>query len=166
MTTNQEIDTTTEFDVFDAELAGDEYLSFLLADEVYGVEILRVQEIKGWDRITPIPNTPDYLCGVLNLRGTIVPIVDLRRRFDMPVKAYTKTTVIIVLKVEGVTERTVGIIVDAVSDAHNVTEDQIRSTPDLGASVETQFIKGLVAINNDMMMLLNIDSLLSVEALG
>lgn len=166
MTDIQQIDSAPEFAVSEPELAGDEYLSFFLDNEVYGVEILKVQEIKGWDTITPIPNTPDYLCGVLNLRGTIVPVVDLRRRFEMPRKAYSKTTVIIVLKVEGVTQRTVGIIVDAVSDAHNVTEDQIRTTPDLGASVDTQFIKGLVSINDDMMMLLNTDLLLSVEALG
>jgi len=166
MTDIQQIDSAPEFAVSEPELAGDEYLSFFLDNEVYGVEILKVQEIKGWDTITPIPNTPDYLCGVLNLRGTIVPVVDLRRRFEMPSKAYSKTTVIIVLKVEGVTQRTVGIIVDAVSDAHNVTEDQIRTTPDLGASVDTQFIKGLVSINDDMMMLLNTDLLLSVEALG
>jgi purine-binding chemotaxis protein CheW len=150
----------------DVEQAGEQFLSFVLGGEEYGVEILRVQEIKGWDNVTPIPNTPDYLCGVLNLRGTIVPVVDLRIRFDMERKKYTPTTVVIVLKVEGVTMRTVGIVVDAVSDAHNVTQDMIRPTPDFGTNVDTKFIKGLVPIENNMMMLLNIDQLLSVEALG
>jgi len=144
----------------------EQYLSFLLADEEYGVEILRVQEIKGWDQVTHIPNSPHFLCGVLNLRGTIVPIVDLRLRFDMPAREYTPTTVVVVLKVEGVTERTVGIVVDGVSDAHNVKPEEIKPTPDFGGSVSTEFIKGLVSLDENMMMILNVDRLLSVEALG
>lgn len=145
---------------------GEQYLSFILGDEEYGVEILRVQEIKGWDNVTPIPNTPEYLCGVLNLRGTIVPVVDLRRRFEMPFRPYTPTTVVIVLKIEGITMRTVGIVVDAVSDAHNITKDVIHPTPEFGTHVDTRYIRGLVPIGSKMMMLLNIDLLLSVEALG
>jgi len=138
-----------------------------LGEEEYGVEILRVQEIKGWDQVTHIPNSPHYLCGVLNLRGTIVPIVDLRLRFEMPPKEYTPTTVVVVLKVEGVTQRTVGIVVDAVSDAHNVVPEEIKSAPDFGSNVSTEFITGLVTLENStMMMILNIDRLLSVEALG
>jgi len=144
----------------------EQYLSFLLGDEEYGVEILRVQEIKGWDRVTHIPNSPHFLCGVLNLRGTIVPIVDLRLRFDMPPREYTPTTVVVVLKVEGITERTVGIVVDGVSDAHNVKPDDIKPAPDFGSKIKTDFIKGLVSLEDNMMMILNIDRLLSVEALG
>lgn len=144
----------------------EQYLSFILGDEEYGVEILRVQEIKGWDSVTKIPNTPHYLCGVLNLRGTIVPVVDLRLRFDMPTREYTPTTVVIVLKVEGVTMRTVGIVVDAVSDAHNVSPENIRPAPDFGGHVDTKYIRGLVPIDNKMMMILNVDQLLSPEALG
>jgi purine-binding chemotaxis protein CheW len=143
-----------------------QYLSFLLGDEEYGVEILRVQEIKGWDSVTHIPNSPHYLCGVLNLRGTIVPVVDLRLRFDMPARVYTPTTVVVVLKVEGITSRTVGIVVDGVSDAHNVLPEEIKPAPDFGVSINTNFITGLVSIEENMMMILNIDSLLSVEALG
>jgi len=145
----------------------EQYLTFLLGDEEYGVQILRVQEIKGWDQVTSIPNSPHYLCGVLNLRGTIVPIVDLRLRFDMPPKEYTPTTVVVVLKVEGITNRTVGIVVDGVSDAHNVIPENIKPTPDFGSSVGTEFISGLVTLEDDtMMMILNVDRLLSVEALG
>jgi len=150
----------------DVEVDGEQYLSFILEDEEYGIDILRVQEIKAWDHVTPIPNTPHYLCGVLNLRGTIVPVVDLRRRFDMTPKAFTTTTVVIVLKVEGEKTRTVGIVVDAVSDTHNVAEDMIRPTPDFGTHVDTRYINGLVPNGNNMMMLLNIDQLLSVKALG
>ncbi|MGK0250161.1 MAG: purine-binding chemotaxis protein CheW, partial [Oleispira sp.] len=148
------------------EDASEQYLTFLLGDEEYGVEILRVQEIKGWDSVTRIPNSPHYLCGVLNLRGTIVPVVDLRLRFGMPALAYTPTTVVVVLKVDGITQRTVGIVVDGVSDAHNVLPEDIKPAPDFGSSINTDFITGLVSIEENMMMILNIDSLLSIEALG
>lgn len=148
------------------EDASEQYLTFLLGEEEYGVEILRVQEIKGWDSVTRIPNSPYYLCGVLNLRGTIVPVVDLRLRFGMPPRAYTPTTVVVVLKVDGITQRTVGIVVDGVSDAHNVLPEEIKPAPDFGSSINTDFITGLVSIDDNMMMILNIDSLLSIEALG
>lgn len=148
------------------EEGSEQYLTFFLEDEEYGVEILRVQEIKGWDKVTHLPNSPHYLCGVLNLRGTIVPVVDLRLRFSMPARAYTPTTVVVVLKVNGITQRTVAIIVDGVSDTHNVLPENIKPTPDFGNSINTDFISGLVSIDDKMMMILNIDSLLSVEALG
>lgn len=144
----------------------DQYLSFILADEDYGVDILRVQEIKGWERVTHIPNSADYVCGVLNLRGTIVPVVDLRRRFDMPIREYTSRTVVVMLKVEGLTDRTVGVVVDGVSGTHNVDPESIKAAPDLGGGVNTEFIKGLVSLESEMLMILNIDRLLSVEALG
>ncbi|MDB2705395.1 chemotaxis protein CheW [Pseudomonadota bacterium] len=144
----------------------DQYLSFTLADENYGVDILRVQEIKGWERVTLIPNAPHYVRGVFNLRGTIIPVVDLRRRFDMPIREYTPRTVVVMLKVEGLTERTVGVVVDGVSDTYTVAPESIKPAPDLGGCVETEFIKGLVSLRNDMLMILNIDRLLSVEALG
>jgi len=144
----------------------EQYLTFVLNDEEYGVEILRVQEIKGWDTITPIPNTPHYLCGVLNLRGTIVPVVDLRLRFGMPFLAYKPTTVIVVLRVEGVSQRTVGIVVDAMSDSHNVMPEDITPVPDFGTMIDTEYLSGLVKIDKNMVMLLDIDHLLAVEAIG
>jgi purine-binding chemotaxis protein CheW len=144
----------------------EQYLTFLLGDEEYGVEILRVQEIKGWESVTHIPNTPDYLCGVLNLRGTIVPVVDLRLRFEMPAREYTPTTVVVVLNVGEGVQRTVGVVVDGVSDAHNVLPEEIKPSPDFGTSISTDFISGLVSIGSEMMMILNIDRLLRVEALG
>jgi purine-binding chemotaxis protein CheW len=143
-----------------------QYLIFELAEEHYGVEILRVQEIKGWDNVTPIPNTPAHVCGVLNLRGVIVPIVDLRLLFQMPFNPYTKTTVVVVLKVEGITDRVVGIVVDAVSEAQNVDPQMISSAPDLGTVVDTSFIKGITSNDEYMLMLLDIDKLLSVEQVG
>ena len=94
---------------------GEQYLTFMLAGEEYGVDILRVQEIKGWDNVTPIPNTPSYIKGVINLRGTIVPIIDLRERFSLETISYGPTTVVIVLKVNSDKgSRTMGIVVDAV----------------------------------------------------
>ncbi len=144
----------------------EQYLTFLLGKEEYGVEILRVQEIKGWENVTHIPNTPDYLCGVLNLRGTIVPVVDLRLRFEMPAREYTPTTVVVVLNVGEGVQRTVGVVVDGVSDAHNVLPEEIKPSPDFGTSISTDFISGLVSIGSEMMMILNIDRLLRVEALG
>jgi purine-binding chemotaxis protein CheW len=143
-----------------------QYLIFELAEEHYGVEILRVQEIKGWDNVTPISNTPAHVCGVLNLRGVIVPIVDLRLLFQMPFNPYTKTTVVVVLKVEGITDRVVGIVVDAVSEAQNVDPQMISSAPDLGTVVDTSFIKGITSNDEYMLMLLDIDKLLSVEQVG
>ena len=143
-----------------------QYLTFELNGEHYGVQILRVQEIKGWDYVTPIPNTPGHMCGVLNLRGAIVPIVDLRLFFDMPFEPYTQTTVVVVLRVEGVTQRTVGIVVDAVSDAHNVRPEDVREAPDFGDVVSTAFITGIAPIDDNMTMLLDIDKLLSVEQIG
>ena len=144
----------------------EQYLTFLLGEEEYGVEILRVQEIKGWESVTHIPNTPDFLCGVLNLRGTIVPVVDLRLRFEMPKRTYTPTTVVVVLNVGEGVQRTVGVVVDGVSDAHNVLPEEIKPAPNFGSNVSTDFIKGLVSIGSDMMMILNIDRLLHIEALG
>ncbi|PHS27218.1 MAG: chemotaxis protein CheW [Methylophaga sp.] len=144
----------------------EQYLTFLLGKEEYGVEILRVQEIKGWESVTPIPNTPEYLCGVLNLRGAIVPVVDLRLRFEMPAREYTPTTVVVVLNVGEGVQRTVGIVVDGVSDAHNILPEEIKPSPDFGTNVSTDFITGLATIGSNMMMILNIDQLLRIEALG
>lgn len=150
----------------EVEDGAEQYLTFILGDEEYGVEILRVQEIKGWNSVTSIPNTPEYLCGVLNLRGTIVPVVDLRLRFDMAVYEYTPTTVIVVLNIKGESDRTVGIVVDGMSDTHNVMPDDVKPAPDFGSTINTDYINGLVTIGENMVMLLDIDRLLSVEAMG
>ena len=137
-----------------------QYLTFILAGTEYGVDILRVQEIKGWDTATPIPNTPEHIRGIINLRGTIVPIVDLRKRFHMEAVAYSNTTVVVVLKVKGAGgERTMGFVADAVSDVYNVTVDQIKAAPDFGTSVSTEFVKGLAAVGDKMVILLEIDQL-------
>lgn len=143
-----------------------QYLTFMLDGEEYGVDILRVQEIKGWIPTTRIPNTPEYIRGVMNLRGAIVPIIDLRQRFAMPAVEYTATTVVIVLKVlKDGAERTVGFVVDAVSDVYNVAPEQCRDAPDFGAHVHTDFIRALATVEEKMVILLDIDSLMSVDDL-
>ncbi len=144
----------------------DQYLTFILADEEYGVDILRVQEIKGWDSVTPIPNTPDYIKGVINLRGTIVPIVDLRERFNLKNIEYGPMTVVIVLKVVSEDkERIMGIVVDAVSDVYNVSEEEMKPAPDFGNVVNIEFVKGLATVNEEMVIILNIDHLLTTDEL-
>lgn len=141
-----------------------QFLTFMLAGEEYGVDILRVQEIKGWDTATEIPNTPKYIRGVINLRGTIVPIVDLRSRFELERVEYSNTTVVIVLKViSKETEKTIGFVVDAVSDVYNVTKEQLKPSPDFGNAVSTEFVKGLATVNEKMLILLDIDHLIDSQ---
>jgi len=145
----------------------DQYLTFILAEEEYGVDILRVQEIKGWDNVTPIPNTPEYIKGVINLRGTIVPIVDLRHRFKMENVEYGPMTVVIVLKVISEDkERIMGIVVDAVSDVYNVSEEEMKPAPDFGSVVNIEFVQGLATVNEKMVIILNIDHLLTADELN
>jgi len=116
-----------------ATKTSEQYLTFMLAGEEYGVDILRVQEIKGWDKVTRIPHSPDYVLGVINLRGAVVPIVDLRRRFGLETIEFGPTTVIIVMRVAGArNERTVGVVVDAVSEVLHVPAHTLRPAPELG----------------------------------
>lgn len=152
------------------EVEGDrQFLTFMLAGEEYGVDILRVQEIKGWEAVTPIPNTPDYIRGVMNLRGTIVPIIDMRRRFNLEAVEYGPITVVIVLKVNKSDSdgfRIMGIVVDTVSDVCNVHEDSIKPAPDFGSVVDVDFVQGLVTMDNSMKIILNIDRLLNSRELA
>lgn len=136
-----------------------QFLTFLLDGEEYGVDILRVQEIKGWDKVTSIPNTSDYVEGVINLRGFVVPIINLRKRFAKEPVDHSKTTVVIVLKVHGEKgERTMGFIVDAVSDVYSVTSEQLRPPPDFGAA-QTNYVKGLATVDGKLVILLDVDQL-------
>lgn len=153
------------------EAQTDQYLTFMLNGEEYGVDILRVQEIKGWDSVTPLPNTPSYVRGVINLRGTIVPIIDLRERFHMQTVEYGPTTVIIVLKViscdsEGqVRERITGVVVDSVSDVRNIPQGEIQPPPPVGGG-NNQGIRGLSHVDEHLLILLDIDQLLGLDASG
>jgi purine-binding chemotaxis protein CheW len=139
------------------------YVSFTVGGEEYGADIKRVQEIKVWDTVTRVPHTPKYLLGVLNLRGAIVPVLDLRVRFGLDRAPFESTTVIVVLRVpceRG--ERTVGVVVDAVNEVHDIAADQIQPPPPLaGSSVDQAFIKGIATLNDRMIIVLNIESLIS-----
>lgn len=144
-----------------------QYLTFILAGEEYGVDILRVQEIKGWDNVTPIPNTPDYIRGVINLRGTIVPIIDLRSRFSLESIPYGSTTVVIVLKVlSGNKSRIMGIVVDAVSEVYNIDAAEMKPPPDFGTMISIAFIQGLATVDEKMLIMLDIDFLLNSDELS
>lgn len=154
-------------EVTHADADEDQYLTFIMAGEEYGVDILRVQEIRGWDSVTPLPNTPAYIRGVINIRGTIVPIVDLRERFNIDAIDYGVTTVVIVLRIlEGSRERVMGIIVDAVSDVYNVSREEMKAAPDFGTVVDVAFVKGLVTVNEKMIIVLNIDELMTSATLA
>lgn len=143
-----------------------QYLTFILAGEEYGVDILRVQEIKGWDNVTKIPNAPHYIKGVMNLRGTIVPIIDLRERFNLEKLEYGPMTVVIVLKVETENRhRTMGIVVDAVSDVYDIASEHMRPPPDFGDVISVEFLKGLATVDNKMVIVLDIDHLLTSNEL-
>ena len=139
---------------------GNQFLTFLLAGEEYGVQILKVQEIKGFSAITPIPNTPAFIKGAMNLRGTVVPVVDLRERFGMVAGAYDRFTVIIVVMVG---ERIVGLVVDAVSDVLSITEEEIAPPPPLGHGVDTTFMTGMAKSKDKFVLILDIDAVLGEE---
>ena len=142
---------------------GGEYLSFTLGNEHYGVDILKVQEIRGYDAVTRVPDAPDYIKGVINLRGTIVPVIDLRLKLRLDEARYDAFTVMIVLNVE---DRVVGIVVDSVSDVIPLNADQIRPTPEFGAAVDTRFISGIGTQDDRMLILLDIETLLDTADLG
>lgn len=135
-------------------------LTFSLAGEEYGVDILTVREIRGWSRVTRIPQTPDYLLGVLNLRGAIVPIMDLRMRFGLDRESYGESTVVIVIAVE---ERLFGIVVDSVSDVVDIDHAAIKPVPDMGVVVDTRYLKGLATHVERMVMLLDVEKLMRPE---
>ena len=148
-------------------LATKQVLTFTLGDETYGVDILRVQEIRGWAPVTRIPQAQAHVLGVLNLRGSIVPIVDLRMRFELPRAEYTPLTVIIVLSVESPQgRRDFGLVVDGVSDVVDVALGDVKQAPDLGQQSNTEFIAGLAAVSGRMVMLLDIDRLIGGEVAG
>ncbi len=142
----------------------EQFLTFELANETYGVEILNVQEIRGWESVRDIPNTPDFIKGALNLRGSIVPIVDLRERFNMENTEYSPMTVVIVLCIEDEAEKHVmGIVADAVSDVLDIKLDDIQAAPNFGAKIDIRYMRGMYVAEEKMVMLLNVDKLLNPE---
>jgi purine-binding chemotaxis protein CheW len=138
--------------------APQEYLTFTLGAEEYGVNILKVQEIRGYEKPTAIANAPAYIKGVVNLRGTIVPIVDMRIKFNLGEATYDQFTVVIILNVVG---RVVGMVVDGVSDVISLEAEQMRAAPEFSSTFETRYITGLGTVDDRMLILVDIDKLMS-----
>jgi purine-binding chemotaxis protein CheW len=141
----------------------DQVLSFLLGQEEYGVDILRVQEIKGWEKITPIPNTPKYVMGVINLRGAVVPIIDLRVRFGLENITYDETTVVIIVRSEnseGV-QKIIGLVVDGVSDVYTLNQKALQPAPDMNGAVHSEYVQGLATIKDQLVIILQVDPLIN-----
>ena len=145
------------------EPSGQEFLVFTLGDEEYGIDILKVQETRGYDQVTRIANTPAFIKGVTNLRGVIVPIVDLRVKFSQSDVDYNENTVVIVLNLG---QRVVGIVVDGVSDVLSLTTDQIRPAPEFAVTLSTEYLTGLGALGDRMLILVNIEKLLNSEEMA
>jgi len=145
--------------------SGEQYLTFLLSQEQYAVDILCVEEIRSWEQPTKIPNAPSYVKGVINMRGIIVPIVDLRLKFAIGEAHYSELTVVIVLTVETESKsRTIGFVVDAVSDVLNAEENDIKNAPAFGGCVPQHYVEGLVNVGDNVVTLLNVKSLQEIEA--
>jgi purine-binding chemotaxis protein CheW len=138
--------------------ATNEFLTFRLGAEEYGIDILKVQEIRGWERPTAIANTPAFIKGVINLRGAIVPIVDLRQKFSLGEVKYDASTVVIILEVA---RRVIGIVVDSVSDVITLAAQQIRPAPEFSGALDTSFITGLGTAGERMLVLVDIERLMT-----
>lgn len=146
-----------------ATLAGGEFLTFRLGGEEYGIDILRVQEIRSYEQPTRIANAPSFIKGVVNLRGVIVPIVDLRLKLGCDTANYDSFTVVIVLNVKG---RVVGAVVDSVSDVLQLTKEAVKAAPELSSSVDTSFITGIGNVGDRMLILIDIESFMSSADMG
>jgi purine-binding chemotaxis protein CheW len=143
-----------------AQPRGGKYLTFFLAGEEYGVEILRVHEIIGMMPVTRVPRTPDYVRGVINLRGRIIPIMDLRRKFGMEAGDQTRQTCIIVVQVRGTQ---IGVVVDTVSEVLNINDADVEEAPEFGSDVNTGYLLGLAKSNGHVKLLLDIEKVLSAD---
>jgi purine-binding chemotaxis protein CheW len=145
------------------DIAGHEFLAFTLGKEEYGIHILKVQEIRGYESVTRIANAPDFIKGVVNLRGIIVPIVDMRIKFDLGEPTYDQFTVVIILNIGG---RVVGMVVDSVSDVTTLSPEQIKPAPEMGTALNTDYLIGLGTLDHRMLILVDIDRLMSSDEMG
>ncbi|MBY0577406.1 MAG: chemotaxis protein CheW [Gallionellaceae bacterium] len=135
-----------------------ELLTFTLGKEEYGIDILKVQEIRGYDAVTTIANSPEFIKGVINLRGIIVPIVDMRIKFNLGNVTYNELTVVIILNVAN---RVIGIVVDGVSDVITLTAEQLKPSPEFSATLDTQYITGLGTVDERMIIVVDIEKLMT-----
>jgi purine-binding chemotaxis protein CheW len=137
---------------------GSEFLTFTLGHEEYGIDILKVQEIRGYDAVTAIANTPEFIKGVINLRGIIVPIVDMRIKFNLGNVEYNQFTVVIILNIA---KRVVGMVVDGVSDVITLSPDQVKAAPEFGSAIDTRYVMGLGTVDERMLILVDIEKLMT-----
>ncbi len=144
----------------DIDLA--QYVTFAIGEETYGVEVLKVQEIIGMTKITAIPNSLVFMKGVINLRGTVVPVVDMRLKFNMDERAYDNTTVVLIVEVQ---KKLVGMIVDAVSDVASLPLENIQDTPHFTARIETDYIRGIGNLDDLLIIVLDVDRILTLKEL-
>jgi purine-binding chemotaxis protein CheW len=159
----QELSSATQADVINGELLVQEFLAFTLGQEEYGIDILKVQEIRGYEAVTRIANAPEFLKGVINLRGIIVPIVDMRIKFNLGTPTYDQFTVVIVLNIDG---RVVGMVVDSVSDVMTLLPEQVRPAPEMGTTFNGDFLIGLGTLEERMLILVDIVKLMSSAEMG
>lgn len=146
-----------------ANQTANEFLTFILGSEEYGLEILKVQEIRGYDAITHIANAPAFIKGIVNLRGIIVPIIDMRIKFNLGKVEYNEFTVVIILNVAS---RVMGIVVDGVSDVITLSAEQVKPAPDFAAHLDTDYIIGLGTVDERMLILMDIEKLMSSKDMG
>jgi purine-binding chemotaxis protein CheW len=147
------------------EVRAGKYLTFLLAREEYAIQVLKVREIMGIQHITTVPQTPPDVKGVINLRGKVIPVTDLRLKFGLPETEYTQRTCIIVVQLQGESASQVGIIVDEVSEVLNLVQADIQDTPDFGRGVSTPYILGMAKVKGKVKILLDIDHVVSAQEL-
>ncbi len=147
----------------DHDISGNEFLAFTLGKEEYGIDILKVQELRGYEAVTRIANSPDFIKGVVNLRGIIVPIIDMRIKFNLGAPTYDQFTVVIILNIAG---RVMGMVVDSVSDVIALSADQVKPAPEMGTALNTDYLIGLGTIDERMLILVDIDKLMSGAEMG
>jgi purine-binding chemotaxis protein CheW len=139
---------------------GHQYLTFHLDDEEYGIDILRVQEIRGWEKVRPLPDTPGYILGIMSLRGEVIPVVDLRLRFGLAHREPSELTVVIIVRVDhGGESRGMGLVVDAVSEVYRIDASQRREPPKFGGAINADMLHGVGMVDENMIFLLDLDRL-------
>lgn len=140
-----------------------EFLAFTLGEEEYGIDIQKVQELRGYDTVTRIANAPEHIKGVVNLRGIIVPIIDMRIKFNLGTPTYDQFTVVIILNIAS---RVMGMVVDSVSDVITLSPEQVRPAPEMGSVLDTDYLIGLGTLDERMLILVDIDKLMSSAEMG
>jgi purine-binding chemotaxis protein CheW len=145
------------------DISGSEYLAFTLGSEEYGIDILKVQEIRGYEAVTRIANAPEFIKGVINLRGIIIPVVDMRIKFNLGTPTYDQFTVVIILNIGG---RIMGMVVDSVSDVTTLAPEQIKPAPEMGTAFNSEYLMGLGTLDERMLILIDIDRLMSSSEMG